>query len=88
MAWEVLKRHCRISKPDEKDKIQFRSTHEVPVVLDGTTYHLSMGQGVTTLHWETIDEETNSSKITGRFAATRVMNEVLRSAETLAAKQR
>jgi hypothetical protein len=35
-----------------------------------------------TLHWESIDEEVSSSQITGRFAATWVMNEVLKSAET------
>ncbi len=66
----------------EKDTIQFRSTHEVTVVLEGTTYQLSMDQGMATLHWESIDEEVSSSQITGRFAATRVMNEVLKSAET------
>jgi hypothetical protein len=82
----LLKSISESSGQLEKDTDQFRLTHEIPIVLEGTTYQLSMDQGVTNLHWEAIDEEISPSQITGRFASARAMNEVFQSAETLATK--
>jgi hypothetical protein len=60
----------------EAEAVGTRTTGEVGIYLDGSTYELWFTQGATQIHWRSMDEEVNDSGPAGDSPVAKWMNDV------------